>query len=79
MNDRSPMYHGKSVQSALEKQFFGEYFRSHGYSKEKIHALSIDKKIELLKAASQYASLKLAEIESCSQFIHKLHTLTLSL
>ena len=72
MKDHSPFYQGKSVQFALERQFIGEFLRRHGYSKEKSHILSVNEKMELLKAASQYASLKLAEIESCSQFIHKL-------
>jgi len=74
VKDHSPFYQGKSVQSALERQFIGEFLRRHGYSKENFHILSVNEKMELLKAASQYASLKLAEIESCSQFIHKLHT-----
>lgn len=78
MNDQSPIYQGKSVQSALERKFIGKFLKRQGYSKEKFQALSINKK-ELLKAASQYASLKLAEIESCSQFIHKIHTFTLRL
>jgi hypothetical protein len=79
MNDQSPIYHGKSIQSALERQLIGEFLRRQGYSKEKLQVLPENKKRELLKAASQYASLKLAEIESCSQFIHKLHTFTLRL
>ncbi|GEM_PF-5078857 len=78
MNDQSPIYQGKSVQSALERKFIGKFLKRQGYSKEKFQALSINKK-ELLKAVSQYASLKLAEIESCSQFIHKIHTFTLRL
>ena len=79
MNDQSPIYQGKSVQSALERKFIRKFLKRQGYSKEKFQALSINKKKELLKAASQYASLKLAEIESCSQFIHKIHTFTLRL
>jgi len=67
---------GKSTQSALESQFIRDFLRNHGYSKEAIQNLPVQKRQDLLRSACQYASLKLAEIESCSKFVQKLHVST---
>ena len=55
-------------QSALEKRFIQEYLESKGYHWDKLAALPAAQVKELMVAASRYASLKLAELESRKQF-----------
>ena len=62
-----------TVHSSLEKQFIVDYLNRTGLRIEKLKSLPPDKARELMTAACQYASLKLAEIESCSQFMRKIH------
>ena len=64
---------GKSIHSALEKQLIRSYLRKEGYQLEGIKGRPPLISRELLVKASQYASLKLAEIESRSKFINKIH------
>lgn len=62
-----------SVQAALEKQFIADHLHRSGLRIEDLKSLPPDLARKLMTAASQYASLKLAEIESCSQFMRKIH------
>ena len=55
-------------QSALEKHLVEDYLKSKGYSREDLHQLPEEKVRELMKEACTYASLRLAELESKSQF-----------
>jgi hypothetical protein len=55
-------------QSPLEKRYIQEYLKSKGYDWEKLAALPAAQVKELMAAASRYASLKLAELESRKQF-----------
>jgi len=64
---------GKSIYSALEKQLIQSYLLEKGYQQEDINKMPLHASRELLAAASRYASLKLAEIESRSNFLNKIH------
>ena len=64
---------GKSIHSALEKQLIRSYLLQKGYQQEDLKIMPINQSQALLAAASCYASLKLAEIESRSKFLDKIH------
>ena len=55
-------------QSALEKQFIQEFLESKGYKLEDLSGLPDGKRELLMREACQYASLKLAEVESRAKF-----------
>lgn len=58
----------ESPQSPLEKQLVEDYLKSKGYSREELHHIPEEIAKELMREACTYASLKLAELESKSQF-----------
>ena len=66
-------FQGKSIYSALEKQLIQSYLLEKGYQRIDIKKMPLHSSRELLAAASRYASLKLAEIESRSNFLAKIH------
>jgi hypothetical protein len=66
-------FQGKSIHSALEKQLIHSYLLERGYQRKDISKMPTHRSRELLAAASRYASLKLAEIESRSKFLDKIH------
>jgi hypothetical protein len=55
-------------QSALEKQLVEDYLKSKGYNRQDLHKLPEEQAKELMMEACNYASLKLAELESKSKF-----------
>lgn len=55
-------------QSALERHLIKEYLENKGYRLEDLTKLPVDKAKQLMREACQYASLKLAEVESRAQF-----------
>ena len=57
----------------LEKALIKEYLQSKGYALEDIKKLPKDVAEKLMKEASQYASLKLEEVEARAHFIEELH------
>jgi hypothetical protein len=63
----------KAPQSPLERQLIKDFLAAKGYGLEDVKILPADKAKELMTAACIYASLKLAEIESRSQFRRKIH------
>jgi len=66
-------FQGKSIHSALEKQLIQSYLLEKGYTPEDLNKMPPHRYRVLLAAASRYASLKLAEIESRSKFLNKIH------
>ncbi len=66
-------YIGKAVHSSLERQFIVDYLGKKGYTLNEMHSLPDPLAKELMTGACLYASLRLAEIESCSRFIRKIH------
>jgi hypothetical protein len=60
-------------QSALEKKLVEDYLQSKGYSREDLQKLPEGLVNQLMKEASMYASLKLAEVQAKSQFREEIH------
>jgi hypothetical protein len=60
-------------QSALERKYIQEYLQSQGASLEGLGKLPQDEQQRLMREASKYASLKLAEVESRAKFRHDIH------
>lgn len=59
-------------QSVLERRLIEEYLAEKGYRIADLQAMAPDKAKELMKEASQYASLKLSEVESRAKFRGKI-------
>jgi hypothetical protein len=59
--------------AALERELIREYLSSRGLATASIEAPGADPPAEVLRAASEYASLRLAEIEARSQYVETLH------
>lgn len=57
----------------LEKALIEEYLHEKGYSLEDLKELPVETTEKLMKEASQYASLKLEEVEARAHFIKELH------
>jgi len=57
----------------LEKALIEEYLKEKGYSHEDLKKLPVDVVEKLMKEASQYASLKMEEVEARAHFIKELH------
>jgi len=57
----------------LEKALIEEYLREKGYSMEDFKKLPADVAQKLMKEASQYASLKMEEVQARAHFIKELH------
>jgi vacuolar-type H+-ATPase catalytic subunit A/Vma1 len=60
-------------QSVMEKAFLADYLQQKGYYLADLRELPPEKAKALMVAASQYASLKLAQVESTAHFREKLH------
>lgn len=65
---------GEGPQSALEKKYIQEFLQSKGVNLEKLSTLPIEEQKILMREASRYASLKLAEVESRAKFRHDIHS-----
>lgn len=57
----------------LEKALIEEYLHEKGYSLEVLKKLPAEFAEKLMKEASQYASLKMEEIQARARFIKELH------
>ncbi len=55
-------------QSSLERRFIREYLLEKGYRFADLRSLPKEEAKKLMREACQYASLKLAEVESRAQF-----------
>jgi hypothetical protein len=64
---------GEGPQSRLEWKYIQEYLRSQGASLESLGSMPKVEQQRLMSEASQYASLKLAEVESRAKFRHDIH------
>ncbi|UCD98306.1 MAG: hypothetical protein JSV42_15325 [Chloroflexota bacterium] len=66
--------HGaEGPQSALERKYILEYLQSKGVDLENLALMPKEEQQNLMREASQYASLKLAEVESRAKFRHDIH------
>lgn len=59
--------------SLLAKALIEEYLKEKGYSHEDLKKLPADLVEKLMKEASQYASLKMEEVEARAHFVKELH------
>lgn len=59
--------------AVLEKALMEEYLHEQGYSLEKLRELPKEIAEKLMKEASQYASLKMEEVEARAHFIEEIH------
>lgn len=57
----------------LEKALIEEFLKQKGYTHEDLKNLPADLVEKLMKEASQYASLKMEEVESRAKFVKELH------
>jgi len=57
----------------LEKALIEEYLKEKGYSHDDLKKLPADLVEKLMKEASQYASLKMEEVEARAHFVKELH------
>jgi hypothetical protein len=60
----------------LEKFFIAEYLRSRGYDAAKLHELPDELAKQLMTEASQYASVRLTEVEARAHFVEAIHGVT---
>ena len=59
-------------QFELERQLISDYLRESGYSRQDLRNLPKEQAHALMVKACQFASLKLAEVESRAQFRQKI-------
>ncbi len=64
----------EGAQSALEKTFLEEYLKKKGCSLADLKTLPPERAKELMIEACQYASLKLAQVESKAGFREKIRS-----
>jgi hypothetical protein len=57
----------------LEMAFIAEYLRDQGYDPERLHDLPDELVRQLMTEASQYASVRLAEVESRARLVDEVH------
>ena len=62
----------RTTQSDLERQLISDYLEEKGFSLADLRNLPKEQAQALMVEACQYASLKLAEVESRAQFRHKI-------
>lgn len=71
--DRTGIAPIQARQRDLERTLIEEFVRAVGHDPQRIADLGDDEREALLAEASVYASMKLAEIDSRSQFIAEIH------
>ncbi len=71
---QSTLNGGEGPQSALERKYIQEFLQSKGVSLEELGGLPKEEQQQLMREASRYASLKLAEVESRAKFRHDIHS-----
>ena len=57
----------------LENSLIEEYLKENGYSHEDLKKLPAELVEKLMKEASQYASLKMEEVQARAHFVKELH------
>jgi hypothetical protein len=59
--------------AVLEKALIEEYLNKHGYTHESLKKLPPKLVKRIMEEASQYASLKMEEVEARAHFVKELH------
>jgi len=57
----------------IEKTLIEEYLQQKGYSHEMLKTLPVELVEKLMSEASQYASLKMEEVEARANLVNELH------
>lgn len=57
----------------LEKALIEEFLKEKGYTHEDLKKMPAEAAGKLMKEASQYASLKMEEVEARAKFVKELH------
>ena len=57
----------------LEQAFIAEFLERRGYTAEMLAAMPAADALALQRAASAYASARLAEVESRAHYVHEIH------
>jgi len=57
----------------LERSFIDEFIRTHGHDPSRLGSLPEDQRTRLLKQASTYAAVKLADVECKAHYLHDIH------
>lgn len=70
---RKTEYLAKAPHAPLEQALIQEYLSSKGYTPADLRKLPRQQARQIMRAACQHASLKMAEIESRVGFRHKIH------
>jgi hypothetical protein len=60
-------------QAAMEKALIEAYLKAKGYSLKDLHELPEEQAKALMTEACEYASLRLAQVESTAHFRDKIH------
>jgi hypothetical protein len=63
-------------EAQLARYYIEEYFHSKGLTSEQVHQLPIADARQLWVEASQYAAIKLTEVESRAHIVQELHGVT---
>jgi hypothetical protein len=63
----------KDPSAMLEQALIEEYLKEHGYTHEGLKTLPPKLVQRIMKEASQYASLKMEEVEARAHFVKELH------
>lgn len=59
--------------ATLERTLLDEFLSARGHTWTSVRVLDADEAAALLRGASAYASLRLAEIESRAEYVNALH------
>ena len=71
--DRSDVPQMQDKYAQLERAFIDEFLRMSGHDLQTIQALPEEKRIALLTQASEFAAIKLAEVEARAHYLHEIH------
>jgi len=70
INDTEPI---EDPNAMLEKALIEEFLKQKGYTHDDLKKLPAELVEKLMKEASQYASLKMEEVEAKAHFVKELH------
>jgi hypothetical protein len=57
----------------LERMLIDEFLESRGHMRQSVNGLPAAEVMKLMSAASEYASLRLAEIECRARYVDEIH------
>lgn len=77
MTGEPPDVTTRGAQASLEAAYIKEYLAGQGYALGDVAQLPTAQASELLRAASLYASMRLAEVETRSHFVAEIHGSTM--